>query len=48
MTEPTASVGSVDPDLFPTDPSGLAPAPPPRVIRLGHGERFPLRIGPVA
>jgi FtsP/CotA-like multicopper oxidase with cupredoxin domain len=35
-------------DLFPTDTAGLAPATPPQVVRLRDGERFDLRISPVA
>ena len=48
MTEPAASVGSANSDLFPTDPAGLAPASPPGAVRFRNGDRFPLRIGPVA
>ncbi|HEX2041892.1 MAG TPA: multicopper oxidase family protein [Acidimicrobiales bacterium] len=33
---------------FSTDPSGLAPAVPPSVVRLHHGDNLDLRIGPVA
>ncbi|HUR17840.1 MAG TPA: multicopper oxidase family protein [Acidimicrobiales bacterium] len=35
-------------DLFPTDTTGLAQATPPAEARLRDGERFQLRIAPVA
>jgi FtsP/CotA-like multicopper oxidase with cupredoxin domain len=35
-------------DLFPTDATGLAEASPPDVVRLEDGDRFSLRIAPVA
>jgi FtsP/CotA-like multicopper oxidase with cupredoxin domain len=41
--------GAVRPDdLFPTDVTGLAQAIPPAVVRVHDGERFQLRIAPVA
>ncbi|HET7718479.1 MAG TPA: multicopper oxidase domain-containing protein, partial [Acidimicrobiales bacterium] len=48
MTEPTAPASSTRYEEFPADPTGLAPAPPRRVLRFASGDRFPLRIGPVA
>ncbi len=45
----TINTGAVRPDeLFPTDTAGLAHATPPAVARLRDGERFQLRIAPVA
>jgi FtsP/CotA-like multicopper oxidase with cupredoxin domain len=35
-------------DLFSTDTVGLTPATAPEVVRLGDGDRFSLRISPVA
>ena len=35
-------------DLFTTDTAGLAQASAPQVVRLGDGDRFDLRIAPVA
>jgi FtsP/CotA-like multicopper oxidase with cupredoxin domain len=35
-------------DTFPTETAGLQPASTPSVIRLRHGDRFDLGIGPVA
>ena len=35
-------------ETFATDVTGVAPASPPEVVRLGDGDRFALRIGPVA
>ena len=35
-------------ETFPTDPAGLPLASPPEVVRLRHGDRFGLRIAPVA
>jgi FtsP/CotA-like multicopper oxidase with cupredoxin domain len=37
-----------DEDLFPTETTGLPEASPPAVIRLHDGDRFSLRIAPVA
>ena len=47
MTEPsTQPIGPAD--GFSTDPTGLAPASTPQVVRLGDGDGFELRIAPVA
>jgi hypothetical protein len=35
-------------DQFPTDTSGLPEARPPELVELSHGDRFDLRIAPVA
>jgi FtsP/CotA-like multicopper oxidase with cupredoxin domain len=47
MNDLTASAGNPD-DTFPQDVTGLPLASPPEVVRRRHGERFALRIGPVA
>ena len=47
MTELSAQPTGPD-GGFSTDPTGLPPAVPPTVVRLRHGERLDLRIGPVA
>jgi FtsP/CotA-like multicopper oxidase with cupredoxin domain len=39
---------STTPDQFPTDAAGLPAARPPEVVELADGERFTLRIAPVA
>lgn len=39
---------TAEPELFPTDPSGLPDATESEVVELGDGERFELRIGSVA
>jgi FtsP/CotA-like multicopper oxidase with cupredoxin domain len=39
---------STTPDQFPTDVAGLPAARPPEVVELADGERFTLRIAPVA
>jgi FtsP/CotA-like multicopper oxidase with cupredoxin domain len=47
MTEVNAQ--SINPDdRFPTDATGLAAASTPNVVRLRNGDRFDLRIAPVA
>ena len=47
MTEPSTQPSSTDAG-FPTDTTGLPAASAPEVVRLRHGDRFDLRIGPVA
>ena len=45
----SVDAGAVRPDdLFPTNAAGLAQAVPPALVRVGDGERFQLRIAPVA
>ena len=47
MSEVGARPGDGD-HSFPADPTGLRPAEQPSLVRLRHGDRFDLRIGPVA
>jgi FtsP/CotA-like multicopper oxidase with cupredoxin domain len=47
MSDLTESANDLD-DQFSREVTGLAPASPPEVTRLQHGEHFSLRIGPVA
>jgi FtsP/CotA-like multicopper oxidase with cupredoxin domain len=47
VTETSTQPGNPD-DGFSTDPTGLAPASAPSVVRLRHGDRLDLRIAPVA
>ena len=47
MNDLTGSANDLD-DQFSREVTGLAPASPPEVTRLQHGEHFSLRIGPVA
>ncbi len=47
MNSLTGSASNSD-DQFSREVTGLAPASPPQVVALRHGERFALRIGPVA
>jgi FtsP/CotA-like multicopper oxidase with cupredoxin domain len=49
MMQHHAEHGSPElPEVFPTDPTGLAEAAPPPVLELTDGDAFDLHIGPVA
>jgi hypothetical protein len=41
-------VGIDSAEQFPTDTEGLQEARPPRIAELSNGDRFDLRIAPVA
>ena len=47
LTEPSTPPSDPGP-IFSTDPTGLDPGVAPSVVRLRDGDRFDLRIGPVA
>src|SRR5262249_49367327 len=48
MRHPAHPDPSMEPELFPTDPSGLPDATRPAVQELGDGDALELRVGPVA